>query len=238
MFAGPNGSGKSTIKSYVATQIGEELFGYYINPDELEKHTRLSGFLDFSLFDIFVTENKVLDFFASSQWLNDAGLSDAVNGLKVTGNKLYFRDSDVNSYLISVASDLIRRYLVSDGKDVTFETVMSSSDKIGFLAETRTSGYRNYLYYVATQDPEINISRVRIRVNAGGHDVANDKIVSRYYRSLDNLLDAIKLSDRAYIFDNSGDRAIWIAEVTNGTRIEIQDELVPEWFKQYVLDRV
>ncbi len=70
---------------------------------------------------------------------------------------------------------------------------------------------------MATESPEININRVANRVDDGGHDVAQDKIVERYYRSLELLPSAIAASDRAYIFDNSGEKAVLLAEITNGT---------------------
>jgi predicted ABC-type ATPase len=38
----------------------------------------------------------------------------------------------------------------------------------------------------------------------GGHPVPEDRIVKRYYRSLDLLMEAIKHTNRAYVFDNSG----------------------------------
>jgi predicted ABC-type ATPase len=52
---------------------------------------------------------------------------------------------------------------------------------------------------------EINIGRIRYRVSQGGHAVPEDKIVSRYYRSLELLIPAIKSTNRAFIFDNSGE---------------------------------
>lgn len=64
-----------------------------------------------------------------------------------------------------------------------------------------------------------------------------DRIIDRYYRSLDYLLDAIRLSDRAYLFDNSGQSRLWVAEVTTGTDIALKTEYVPAWFVQYVLDK-
>lgn len=70
----------------------------------------------------------------------------------------------------------------------TFETVMSSRDKVDLLCKAQQLGYRTYLYYVATEDPIINISRVKARVRRGGHWVPEDKIVSRYSASLDLLL--------------------------------------------------
>ncbi len=58
----------------------------------------------------------------------------------------------------------------------TFETVMSHPDKIELLHKAQQSGFRTYLYYVATEDPEINISRVENRVSSGGHPVPREKI--------------------------------------------------------------
>lgn len=68
------------------------------------------------------------------------------------------------------------------------------------------------------------------RVNNGGHSVPEDKIVSRYKRSLDLLAQAISLTNRAYIFDNSTDQHVWLAEITDGHAIEIKTDLIPKWF--------
>jgi predicted ABC-type ATPase len=122
----------------------------------------------------------------------------------------------------------------------SFETVMSSPDKIELLGKARRLGYRIYLYYVATDDPEINIARVQARVRQGGHDVPTDKIVSRYHRSLDLLLDAIRASDRAYLFDNSrsGGEQTWVAEVTDGHDLTIRTNSLPPWFQRAVWDKI
>ena len=99
-------------------------------------------------------------------------------------------------------------------------------------------GYRRYLYYVATEDPLINVSRVRFRVQSGGHDVPEMKIISRYHRSLELLFEAIQSSSRAYVFDNSSRQPIWIAEVTEGSVLEMRSELMPGWFKSAVWDKL
>jgi predicted ABC-type ATPase len=90
---------------------------------------------------------------------------------------------------------------------------------------------------VATEDPAINISRVENRVRAGGHDVPADKITARYHRSLGLLLEAIKHTDRAYIFDNSSAEAEWVAEIADAERLEIKTDRVPAWFSRLVTGR-
>ena len=146
-------------------------------------------------------------------------------------------DAAINGYTASVLSDFLRHSLLSAGETFTFETVMSHESKVAFLRQARAAGYRTYLYYVATEDPEINVSRVRNRVAEGGHNVPVNKIISRYADSLKLLLAAIGETDRAYLFDNSGEESFLIAEITDGQDMEIMVEEVPAWFKTYVLDK-
>lgn len=234
MFAGPNGSGKSTMKSVIKSN----LLGFYINPDEIEAEIVRDGFLDFNRFGINTDKAEVLNFFQSSTLLEKAELSDEAGLLRFNDNRLDFFEVSVNAYFASVAADFIRQKLILSGQSFTFETVMSSPDKISLLANARNRGYRTYLYYVATEDPIINISRIRHRVKMGGHDVPTEKITSRYFRSLDLLAEAIKFTNRAYIFDNSGSSLLWLAEITEGQSVEIKSHNTTAWFKKYVLDKM
>ena len=127
--------------------------------------------------------------------------------------------------------------LIEQSKSFTFETVMSFRDKIEMLEWAQSRGYRTYLYYVATEDPSINISRVRYRVSKGGHAVPEDKIITRYHRSLDLLVEAVKATHRAYIFDNSTHEHIWLAEITDGHTLEMKTAQMPAWFKNSLWDK-
>ena len=117
---------------------------------------------------------------------------------------------------------------------------MSSPDKVKLLEQAQQLGYRTYLYFIATDDPAINVSRVQNRVHLGGHPVPEDKIVSRYHRSLDLLMSAIQHTNRTYIFDNSGhnQERTWLAEITDGRVLEIKTDRVPAWFTKAVLDKI
>lgn len=136
----------------------------------------------------------------------------------------------------------LRRKLLEQRRNFTFESVMSHESKVRLLSEAQAAGYRTYLYYVATDDPLINISRVSNRVALGGHSVPEEKIISRYHRSLALLMDAIQVSNRAYVFDNSTDNAdgvhTWLAEITEGGLLELKTDLVPSWFKKAVLEKI
>lgn len=239
MFAGPNGSGKSTLK----TVLPQELLGVYVNPDEIEAAIRRRGFLDVPEFDIEFKpgqDDLLLDFFRKSQLLFDAGLANEVAKLKAAHGRLDLSHVAVNSYFASVAADFLRQELLTQRTSFTFETVMSSPDKVRFLERAQRLGYRTYLYFIATDDPAINISRVQNRVKQGGHPVPEDKIVSRYHRSLDLLIEAIRHTNRAYVFDNSGHQQArtWLAEITNGQILEIKVDQIPAWFERAVIEKV
>lgn len=233
MFAGPNGSGKSTIKEVLSA----ELLGVYLNPDDIEKEIRQFDFLDFDHYQIKTTKEEVMTFFENSKLLEKANMQDELQWLKFNDNKLIFTDLMVNSYYASVCADFMRRKLCELQLSFTFETVMSSYDKIEFLKEAKRSGYKVYLYFIATKDPMINISRVKNRVLNGGHNVPTEKIESRYYRSLEYLSDAVKYSDRAYIFDNSNHARTWLCEITDGKKVEIKQESIPEWLNTYLIHK-
>ncbi len=236
MFAGPNGSGKSTIKSVVPPG----LLGVYLNPDEIQADIEDRGFLNVQDYGVKTTKEEILPFFANSTLIRKAELDEAASYLRFTDGKLSFHEVIVNAYFASVAADFLRQKLLEQRVSFSFETVMSSPDKVTVLKQAQALGYRTYLYFIATEDPAINIARVKARVNLGGHDVPEDKIVSRYARSLDLLLEAVKHTNRAYVFDNSrqGTDHLWVAEITDASELELKCDPMPLWFQKAVWDKI
>jgi len=230
MFAGPNGSGKSTLKSV----LRPELLGIYINPDEIEADIREWGFWDVEAYGVQTSESEILEFFRRSPLLERAELLEEAALLRFNDGKLSFFEVSVNAYFASVAADFLRGKLLQMERSLSLETVMSSPDKVEFLRKAQRRDYRTYLYFVATEDPLINVSRVKNRVQRGGHDVPEDKIISRYFRSLELLSFALQYSDCAYLFDNSGRELLWLAEITRGKTLELRTDRLPTWFQKYV----
>lgn len=106
------------------------------------------------------------------------------------------------------------------------------------------AGYKVYLYFVSRESPEINKFRVQARKAQKGHDVPEDKIVSRYYRSLDLLYDACQLSYQVFFFDNSveGHNSVMFAhfKLQKGKKKwdKINKKQVPAWFRKYYSEKV
>jgi predicted ABC-type ATPase len=238
VFAGPNGSGKSVLKSY----LQEPLLGVYLNPDEIEAGVKERGYADLGGFGIESSADEVLPVFTGSGFLRSEGFGKAAESLTFNEGKLTFPPGVMNSYFASVLAGFLRRKLLELGRTFTFETVMSHPGKVEILRNAQKAGYRTYLYYVATDDPAINVSRVANRVALGGHPVPEDKIVSRYHKSLELLLSAIRFTNRAYIFDNSTNNAdsmhTWLAEITDGKTLELKTDRIPAWFQHAVLEKI
>ncbi len=50
-------------------------------------------------------------------------------------------------------------------------------------------------------------------------------------------MDAVQLTDRAYLFDNTSHECIWLAEVTDGHVLEMKTTQMPQWFKRSLWDK-
>lgn len=153
--------------------------------------------------------------------------------------QIRFDLSEIDSYLCGRIIDYIRLEFLRLKMSFTFETVMSHISKVEFLQEAKRQGFKTYLYYVSTVDPIINIARVQYRVSMGGHAVLEQKIVERYYRSINLLMQAVDASDRTYLFDNSsnGENAAFLAEIQSAEILKINPDVqqLPWWFAEKVL---
>jgi predicted ABC-type ATPase len=216
VFAGPNGSGKSTLKKI----LNEKLLGIYLNPDDIEKE--LKEGIDLSKFKITTNNIELSSYFDKNKNFYE------VKNFKLDKN--IFSVKTPNSYIASILTSFIRYKLIETNNSFSFESVMSGSDKIEFLKQAKNKGFKIYLYFIATYDPIINIKRVENRVKLGGHSVPEDKIVSRYYRSINNLVKIIPYTDRCYIFDNSNTSKVWLCEIEEAKKVEIKVDEIPEWF--------
>lgn len=97
-----------------------------------------------------------------------------------------------------------KRYASIDVKeDFTFETVLSSKYKLDILEKAKREGYFIKCVFVLTINPLVNVARVETRVASGGHDVGRDKIMKRYYKSIENIKRLMELCDILHVYDNT-----------------------------------
>lgn len=132
------------------------------------------------------------------------------------------------------------KYLEQD-LSLTYESVMSHKSHLAYIKRAVKFGYKAYLYYVCIDDPKVNVARVQERVQKNGHYVPENKILSRYKKSLDQLKDMVSLCHRAYFFDNSSLEMTLIAETSQNDLLKVDQKryssLKPIWFQENILEK-
>ena len=167
---------------------------------------------------------------------NGSGKSTVTKGLPLIG--LYVNADEIKR--VSGCTDLeaaqeaeqLRELLLARRADFAFETVLSTDRNLSLLRRAKEAGYEICAVFVLTSDVEINARRVQERAAAGGHDVPEDKIKSRYGKSIRNLSPLVRIADKTRVLDNSGAEPRLICEV-EGNAVRIWDNDV--WTKNAIL---
>lgn len=149
---------------------------------------------------------------------NGSGKSSAIYETKIADEIIFVNPDDIAAEEFSHVSDTAlrdklawlncnakRESLLTEGMTFGFETVGSHPSKVEFIQNARDLGYKVTLLFVATEDPAINIRRIAERHAKGGHTVPDQKVIERYYRTLDLLKDYFRVADDAFVWDNSID---------------------------------
>lgn len=229
IFAGPNGSGKSTLAHWLSRDYAVNLYRY-INADDLfaeikeTQKTACPFSMDMDSLLSYIQKTTYPDV-QKGYFLNSE--------IQVKDESVIFAKEAINSYTVALLADYYRHEYILRGESFSFETVFSHPSKIEILKEAKCKGYRTYLYFISTENPKINLTRISSRVLEGGHDVPNDKIISRFQRCLENVSPALSFLDRAYFFDNTETDIRFIAEMNEGKWISYTPVL-PQWFVKSV----
>lgn len=99
-----------------------------------------------------------------------------------------------------------REDALANGTSLAFETVLSAPDKPAYVRRALAAGFF-VRFFICTDHPSINASRVASRVLVGGHTVDTGKVIARWTKSVANAATVLPLVHRAYVFDNTQDRA-------------------------------
>lgn len=117
--------------------------------------------------------------------------------------KKYLKCSDLEAAQLAERQ---REEHLEQMQEFCFETVLSTERNLKLLKRARAKGYFIRCYYILTADSIINVWRVKARVESGGHNVPEEKVIARYDRALALVKDVIAICDICHIYDNSTDR--------------------------------
>jgi predicted ABC-type ATPase len=120
----------------------------------------------------------------------------------------------------SQLAERAREQLLARARPFIAETVASHPSKVDLVSRAKQAGYFVHVHVMLVCEEQV-VHRVSRRVDAGGHDVPQDKIRSRYRRLWDHVVQMIESADVVEVFDNSGEGprtvALFIAGSIVGT---------------------
>lgn len=232
IFAGPNGSGKTHLFNFLRNQkfINTE---FYINADEIEKKLSVSLQFHFNAYRVKVSDNEFKTHIKKSgilKKITDKSFIDKINIDKGI-LKLNIKKKELNSYIASFIASYLTEKLIETGQSFCFETVLSHPSKIKLIELANKKGYKTYFYFVFTDNWKLNVERVKLRVKQGGHNVDEQKIEQRYFKSLHLFSEAAKNADSSFLIDNSVSFSL-MAEMKKGKTVFVSKNY-PLWLKKY-----
>jgi len=77
---------------------------------------------------------------------------------------------------------------IEEGRSFAFETTASGLTHTQRLCRAKEAGFIIQLIYLFVSAPDVCLARVKHRVAQGGHAVASEDILRRYYRGAHNIL--------------------------------------------------
>ena len=230
VVAGPNGSGKTTLARRLAADYAVNFYDV-VNADDIFAEVRSTGGY---APHIPVDGESLRGYAAASSYAESVKAPFLDGRICISAGCVRFMPADAaNSYTVALLAGFLQREHVRQGVSFSQETVFSHPSKIDALREARAAGFRTYLYFVATESPEINIARVESRAALGGHSVPIDKVASRYPLSIANAAAALPHLSRAFFFDNSGETMRFFAEWSEDSglsHVAGMADSAPAWF--------
>lgn len=134
---------------------------------------------------------------------------------------------------------------IAQGSHYAFETTLGGRTvpaRIKAAAQTHDVA----VWFCGLSSPEQHITRVKARVAAGGHDIAEARIRERYPAALENLIGLMPHLAHLQVYDNSAQAApgesvpdpVQVAEMVSGKLtwpVDLQSlQRTPEWAKALV----
>jgi predicted ABC-type ATPase len=92
---------------------------------------------------------------------------------------------------------------LKDGLNFAFETTLGGTTIANMLLDGARAGADVHVWYAGLSSPELHIQRVQARVQAGGHDIPEANIRTRYDSSRANLIKLLPYLTSLRVYDNS-----------------------------------
>lgn len=143
---------------------------------------------------------------------------NAIDKVPISAGKIYFKR--LNEFL-------------KDGVSFAVESTLSGMNIVKIIDKAKLHGYKIILIYSFLQNCTTCIERVKKRVKNGGHNVPEEDIIRRYYKSVVRFWDNYKnIVDEWTLFYNGYDYAPLIVSIGKKEKYDIINVEMQEKFNR------
>ena len=108
-----------------------------------------------------------------------------------------------------------REAILRERRSFTVEDLIVDTE---LLESARDAGYATKVVFISTEDPNLNVGRILIRMSRGGQSVPLSTIPESYEQSMKSLPEARKHADDVLVYDNTPDGQLDRPSVRKVTR--------------------
>jgi predicted ABC-type ATPase len=98
------------------------------------------------------------------------------------------------------------------------------------LYEAKTAGYSTRVLFISTEDANLNVGRILVRMSKGGKSEDASRVIDSYRESSKNLLEVCRHADDFILYDNTAhDRGYRVVAQFIGGKLSKAAQTIPDW---------
>jgi predicted ABC-type ATPase len=98
------------------------------------------------------------------------------------------------------------------------------------LDEAKAAGYSTKVLFICTEDANLNVGRILVRMSKGGTSAPASTVIDSYRESTKNLLEVRKHADDLILYDNTAhDRGYRVVAQFIGGKLSKAAQTIPDW---------
>ena len=120
-----------------------------------------------------------------------------------------------------------QQQFLNDGRSFAVEDIRVDTQ---LLDDAKAAGYTTKVLFISTEDANLNVGRVLVRMSRGGQVVHLSSVIDSYKESPKNLPEVPKHADDLILYDNTAHRRGFrvAAEFVGGELTKVA-QTVPDW---------
>jgi predicted ABC-type ATPase len=98
------------------------------------------------------------------------------------------------------------------------------------LEQAKAAGFSTKVLFISTEDANLNVGRVLVRMSRGGQAVPVSSVIESYRESTKNLSEVPKHADELLVYDNTVHRrGFRVVAQFNGGELSKAAQTMPDW---------